>query len=138
MCVNHEILPAMDPEGEFEFSFVGFDAKSDSEKADLASKQIKAYKTVNEVRQEQGLDEREDCEVILDNTWLQAKQAAEQAEQAPGEEMSEMGSPVDNMVDNGDLKGQPEDKEPPKEEEPEGDEEWKTWLKESQKGPGGW
>lgn len=79
-CINDEIMPDLDPTGDFEFSFVGFDRQTDVERADLENKTVRFYKTVNEIREAHGLEPRDDGDVILDATWLQAKQGAEMSQ----------------------------------------------------------
>lgn len=76
----------------FEFEFVGLDARSPEQAADLATKQVKSIKTVDEIRAEDDLPPLPDGkgQVILDPTWLQfsqAKEAAAQQQQggAPGQ-----------------------------------------------------
>jgi hypothetical protein len=70
----------------FEFEFVGLDARSPEQAADLAIKQVKAIKTVDEIRAEDDLPPLPDGkgEVILDPTWLQFSQAKEAAAQPQG------------------------------------------------------
>lgn len=106
-CINLELMPLLDPEGEFEFSFVGFDAKSDSDKADLAGKQVKTFKTVNEIREENGLDPLEDGDMILDGTYLQAKQGAQaMAQQGAEGEPGAEGAPAEGDGQGDDDQGQ--------------------------------
>lgn len=75
--------------GEYVFNFVGIDDKSEEEQLDIDSKAVKAYKTVNEVRTERGLESLgAEGDVILDSSWLNYKsQQAMQAQDggAPGE-----------------------------------------------------
>jgi phage portal protein BeeE len=66
---------------EFEFDFVGLDAKTKDEIADLNMKRVKSFCTVDELRAEDDLSPLPNGqgEVILDPTWLQfnaQKQAA--------------------------------------------------------------
>lgn len=83
----------------FEFTFVGLDAHTRDEAADLQKKQVSAYRMVDEIRAEEDLPPLPDGkgEVILDPTWLQFQSqkdaAAQQAQMAaqggfgqPGEE----------------------------------------------------
>lgn len=93
--INLEIMPQVESDGEFEFGFVGFDSKSDSDRADLAKKQVEIFKTVNEVREEQGLDPLEGGDIILSPVWLQAKQAQEAQGEGPGGDQ-ETGQPDDD------------------------------------------
>jgi len=89
-CINAEILPFIDDSYEdFEFTFIGFDRQTDTERLTADDKQSSTYKTVNEVRESHGLDPRDDCDVIRDGVWLQAqmaKQAQESGEGLTGDE----------------------------------------------------
>lgn len=82
----------------FEFAFVGLDAKTSDEVVELNTKRVKTYRTVDELRAEDDLPPLPDGkgEVILDPTWLQYAQmqqagSEEQQEGAMGE-----GEPEEN------------------------------------------
>jgi phage portal protein BeeE len=66
----------------FEFQFVGLDAMTKDDMADLNSKRVKTMMTVDEIRAEDDMEPMKDGlgEVILDPTWLQNAQAQQQAE----------------------------------------------------------
>ena len=81
---------------------------------------------MNEVRREQGLEEREDCDVILNATWLQASQAA-QAQEAQEENVEVEGA----SPENGAMVQEEATEEGDKREEAS---EWKTWQSEGQEG----
>ena len=74
----------------FEFKFVGLDAKTRDEIADLNTKLVKTVRTIDELRAEDNLPPLPDGkgEIILDPTWLQfatsKDQAAQQGMGAPG------------------------------------------------------
>jgi hypothetical protein len=73
----------------FEFEFVGLDSMTRDKAADLATKQVKSIRTVDELRAEDDLDPLPDGkgEVILDNVWMQfaqQKDAATQQEEQGG------------------------------------------------------
>ena len=55
---------------DYVFSFVGLDEQSESEKADLDTKQSKTWKTLNEIRKDHGEQPIDDGDVILDPSWL--------------------------------------------------------------------
>ena len=112
--INIHLIWPLDP--YFEFSFLGLDAKSTDQAIELAKKQSEFIKTVDELRAEEDLDPLPDGqgEVILNQIWLQNKQANEMGDQQemPGEDdgfgedqnaLGEMAqdSPNDN-VDNDD------------------------------------
>lgn len=84
---EHVIWPLNE---DFEFCFVGLDAKTRSDMADLNTKLVKTTRTVDELRAEDDLEPLPEGkgEVILDPTWLQYVQGKEAAEQGgmPGED----------------------------------------------------
>ena len=55
---------------DYVFAFVGLDEQSESDKADLDTKQSKTWKTINEIRKEHGEQPIDDGDVILDPSWL--------------------------------------------------------------------
>ena len=59
---------------DYVFAFTGLDDKSEEEKAELDSKQVKVWKTVNEIRKEHGEEHIEHGDVILDPSFLNYKQ----------------------------------------------------------------
>lgn len=69
---------------EYVFAFTGLDEQSENEKAELDTKQVKTWKTVNEVRKEHGEEPIDDGDVILDSSWLnyhsQQQMAAQQGD----------------------------------------------------------
>lgn len=67
--INKHIVSRFDE--RFVFAFVGLDAKSEREVVELQGKQVKIYKTVNEIRQEEGLEPIEGGDIILDPTYVQ-------------------------------------------------------------------
>lgn len=79
----------------FEFAFVGLDAKTQDELADLNSKRVKTMMTVDEIRAEDDLPPLPDGkgEVILEPTWLQWAQIKEGGMEGGGfgEEGGDMG-----------------------------------------------
>ena len=70
-CMNKYIIWPTNE--DFEFEFVGLDAHTHNEVADLAMKQVKSYKTVDEIRAADDLPPLPDGagEIILDPTWMQ-------------------------------------------------------------------
>lgn len=66
---------------DYVFTFVGLDEKSDDEKAELDAKQVKTWKTVNEIRVEHGQEPIENGDVILDPSWLNYTQQQAMAAQ---------------------------------------------------------
>lgn len=84
-CINQHILWPINE--NFRFEFVGLDARTQEEVADLAAKRVKTYITVDELRAEDGLEPLPDGkgEIILDPTWFQSAQQKDGAAQAEAE-----------------------------------------------------
>lgn len=88
---------------EYVFAFTGLDEKTEEEKAELDTKHIKTWKTINEVRKEHGEKPLENGDVILDPSYLNYIQQKEMAAQGGGmgEEMPEDEDySGDNQVDS--------------------------------------
>jgi hypothetical protein len=79
--INRNIIWPMNE--NFEFTFVGLDAKTQDDVANLNQKRVKTMMMVDELRAEDDLPPLKDGlgEVILDPTWLQYMQAQQMAEQ---------------------------------------------------------
>lgn len=73
-ALNEHVIWAIDE--DFELEFAGMDALSEAEKLDMDVKSVQHFKTVNEVRAEHDLEEIDGGDVILNQVFLQAKQAA--------------------------------------------------------------
>lgn len=73
---------------DYVFVFTGLDEKSEEEKAELDTKQVKTWRTVNEIRKEHGEKPLENGDIILDPSYLNYIQQKEMAAQqgAMGEE----------------------------------------------------
>jgi len=117
---------------DFEIQFVGFDAHSESEKVELDTKAVKAFKTVNEIRAEHDLPPLEDsvADMVLDPTYVQFATAG--GEEEGGEEEGDYGSYFDDSKgDEGEddeekgeeevPSGKPKKPEPRKKEGDKGD-----------------
>lgn len=79
---------------EYVFVFTGLDDHTESEKAELESKQVKVWKTINEIRKDHGEEPIDGGDVILDASWLnylQQQQMAQQQQDMGGED----GAPED-------------------------------------------
>ena len=104
--INSYLIQPLDP--DFELQFVGLEAQSPAELADLNTKLVKTYKTVNEVRAEEDLAPLPDGDIILDPVFMQAKQMAAQQEAGVGEfaeddeEEDPFGAELDGLQDNDD------------------------------------
>ena len=73
---------------DFELEFVGLDSSTHAEVADLAGKQVKTYKTVDEIRAADDLPPLPDGEgeIILDPVWMQKHMANQGGMGEEGEE----------------------------------------------------
>ena len=92
--LNEYVIWRIDP--DFEFEFVGLDARDEKDDLDNYEKQVKTYKTVNELRAENDLppikkaeDIKSPGDLILDTNFLQMVQAA-----APQPGMGPDGQPM--------------------------------------------
>lgn len=94
---------------ELVFNFVGIDEHTEDEKIDLSTKEVKAYKTVDEVRAEHNLEPLPDGlgNVILDASWLNYKNQSAMMGGGPmgDEELMEDENPEDTNSDT----NEPED-----------------------------
>ena len=98
---------------EYVFTFAGLDEQSESEKTDLDVKQVKVWKTVNEIRKDHGEEPLDDGDVILDPSWLvyhgQQQAMAQQGMMGGGDEDSDQDE--GNMPDDGEYGVYGEDQE---------------------------
>ena len=69
---------------DYVFVFTGLDDKSEEEKAELDTKQVKTWRTVNEIRKEHGEKPLENGDIILDPSYLNYIQQKEMAAQQGG------------------------------------------------------
>lgn len=69
---------------DYVFVFTGLDEKSEEEKAELDTKQVKTWRTVNEIRKEHGEKPLENGDIILDPSYLNYIQQKEMAAQQGG------------------------------------------------------
>jgi hypothetical protein len=76
--INKHIVSKFDQ--RYVFSFVGMDSKSEKEIVELNAQRVKVYKTVNEIRKEEGLPKLEGGDIILDPTYVQYLNNQQQAE----------------------------------------------------------
>lgn len=80
---------------EYVFVFTGLDEKSEDEKADLDTKQVKTWRTINEIRKEHGEKPLENGDIILDPSYLNYIQQKEMAAQGGG-----MGMPMEGGTED--------------------------------------
>lgn len=69
---------------DYVFVFTGLDEKSEEEKAELDTKQVKTWRTVNEIRKEHGEKPLENGDIILEPSYLNYIQQKEMAAQQGG------------------------------------------------------
>lgn len=84
---------------DYVFAFTGLDDKSEEEKAELDSKQVKTWRTINEIRKEHGEKPLENGDIILDPSYLNYIQQKEMAAQQG--DMG-MGMPEEQPPEGGD------------------------------------
>ena len=80
--INRHIVSKFDE--RFVFTFTGFDQKSEAEKLEQKYKEVKFLRTVNELREEEGMDPLEDGDIILDPVYMQFKAQQAQAKMMEG------------------------------------------------------
>lgn len=83
--INRYVIRRFSP--DYSFNFVGLNGESEQERIELTNKQVRSFKTVNELRKEKDLDPIEGGEIILDPTYtnyLLQKQQQEQMMQQGG------------------------------------------------------
>lgn len=91
---------------DYVFCFTGLDEKSEDEKAELDTKQVKVWKTVNEIRKEHGVEPIDNGDVILDPSWLNYTQQQAMAAQMGG---GDMGAEGGEMPEEGEESEESED-----------------------------
>ena len=96
--VNLYLIHPVDP--DYTFEFVGLEAQTPAEQADLQTKQVKTYKTINEIRAEDDMEPLppDEGDIILDPVWMQAKQmkAMQDQQAAMGDEEGDDFSDLEN------------------------------------------
>lgn len=107
---------------DYVFAFTGLDEKSEEEKAELDSKHVKTWKTVNEIRKEHGEKPLENGDILLDPSYLNYIQQKESAAAMGGgmgmDGMPDEGGNTEGEEDYSDYTSE-EDNENPSEEQPE-------------------
>lgn len=84
------------------FKFVGLDKESEKDKFELQNKEVRSFKTINELRKQHDMKPIEGGDIILDPTfsnYLSQKEMAEQAQEAPPEEEEQ---PTEDGQEQGD------------------------------------
>ncbi|WCS68493.1 hypothetical protein Goe16_00790 [Bacillus phage vB_BsuM-Goe16] len=82
---------------EFTFNFVGLNGESEKDRLEISNKQVRAFKTINEVRKENDLPSIPDGDIVLDPTYTNYIMQKMQLEQSQQEmEMEQESEPTDN------------------------------------------
>lgn len=87
---------------DYVFTFTGLDEKSEEEKAELDSKHVKTWRTINEIRKEHGEKPLEHGDIILDPSYLNYIQQKEMAAQGDMGMGGDMEPSEDQDVENSD------------------------------------
>lgn len=112
---------------DYVFAFTGLDDKSEEEKAELDSKQVKTWRTINEIRKEHGEKPLENGDIILDPSYLnyiqQKEMAAQQGDMGMGEEQS-----FEDGEDYSDYSSEDEEQISQEEEQPEDEDDYSDYM----------
>lgn len=114
---------------DYVFVFTGLDDKSEEEKAELDTKQVKTWRTVNEIRKEHGEKPLENGDIILDPSYLNYIQQKEMAAQQGGMGEESMGDDMgdDEEPDYSDYMSE-EDEEQEQSENPDESENYSGYM----------
>lgn len=74
--INDHVISKIDD--HFVFDFVGLDELTEQEKHELRTEKLAAYMTLNEIRREEDLPDVEDGDMVLNPTYIQARQVKQQ------------------------------------------------------------
>lgn len=104
--LNDYIVSRIDP--NYKFEFVGLNASNEKDDLDKAVQQVKAFKTINEIRAENDLPALKESkgpgDLILDPSWLnyiQAQQAAADAKEQAAQGLGPDGQPLQQPGEGG-------------------------------------
>lgn len=114
---------------DYVFVFTGLDDKSEEKKAELDTKQVKTWRTVNEIRKEHGEKPLENGDIILDPSYLNYIQQKEMAAQQGGMGEEPMGDDMgdDEEPDYSDYMSE-EDEEQEQSENPDESENYSGYM----------
>lgn len=114
---------------DYVFVFTGLDDKSEEKKAELDTKQVKTWRTVNEIRKEHGEKPLENGDIILDPSYLNYIQQKEMAAQHGGMGEEPMGDDMgdDEEPDYSDYMSE-EDEEQEQSENPDESENYSGYM----------
>ena len=66
--VNRHIISRFSE--DFVFGFTGINERTEEEKADLEAKQVRVWRTINEIRKDHDMEPLDNGDVILDPSWI--------------------------------------------------------------------
>lgn len=117
---------------DYVFVFTGLDEKSEEEKAELDMKQVKTWRTINEIRKEHGEKPIENGDVILDPSWMNYVNQQQMAQQSMGGGDEMMGDEEGDDDYSDYMMNDEEDEEQPEEstEESGGDNDYSDYMTE--------
>lgn len=104
--VNKYIIEPIDD--HFSFDFVGLDELTEQEKHELRKEEVGSFKTLNEVRRAEDLPDVEGGDVVLNPTYLQARQMQMQEDQMAQMQAQQGAQPPGGQPAGQQLQGQPE------------------------------
>lgn len=100
-CINTHMVWEINE--DFEFAFTGIDGKAEEKEREGWVAEVKAYKTINEVRAEADMEPLppEKGDVILDSTWAQLQGAGDGGDgDGDGDDDKGNGGPLDELGDD--------------------------------------
>lgn len=106
---------------DYTFNFVGLNGETETGRLEVSNKQVRAFKTINEVRKENDLEPIKDGDIILDQTYtnyLLQKSQNDMMEQQGGEDGGEQTEPQEGNEEE----EQPEQLPPEEAQEQQDDE----------------
>lgn len=99
--INRFIIRRFSP--DYKFSFIGLDKETEKDRLELKDKEVRTFKTINEVRKERDLEPIEGGEIVLDPTfanYLTQKQQADMMAQQGGDPNDPNAQPQDGADPN--------------------------------------
>jgi hypothetical protein len=103
---------------DYTFNFVGLDKESETEKLTVTDKQVRSFKTINEIRKEKDMPPLDNGDIVLDPTYtnyvLQKEQADQMAQMGGGDPNDPNGGgapPDDQEVDPEEAQQQQQDQQ---------------------------
>lgn len=100
--INDDLLPRFDKDlsKKYVFEFVGLEHEDKDAELTRIEKQVKNYRTINEVRKEEGLDELEFGNIILDANYLSYAQGQNISNGNKNQKVTEDNSEFDDYLND--------------------------------------